>query len=64
MKYQDKEQIKNYLLKSSLVTFDKERSLVQFIGLELERCELKVSNEIMYEIYQVCKLLEINHLVI
>ena len=63
IKYNNKEQIKKYLLMSSLVTFIKKYNVIQFIGNELEGCELKVTDDIFTEILLACKLLDINHII-
>ena len=60
MRYENKKQIVKFLLKSSLVIFDTKREVIQFIGLELERCELKVPTQAFTEIFVACKALEIN----
>mgnify|MGYP003532103242 FL=1 len=62
IKYNNKEQIKKYLLMSSLVTFIKKYNVIHFIGNELEGCELKVSDDVFTEILLACKLLDINHI--
>lgn len=61
MKYYNKEQVKNLLFMSNLVNIDLERNLVQFIGNDLERCELKLSRELVSDILRVCQILEIKH---
>lgn len=64
MKYINKEQIKNYLLKSSFIIIDFKTNNVNFAGLELDRCFLKLDKELIYNIIDICKMLEINHYII
>ena len=64
MKYIDKKQVNNYLFKSSLVFFNSKTYNVGFVGVELERCELKLPEHIFRNTLTVCMLLDIEHYVI
>lgn len=64
MKYINKEQIKTYLLKSSSIVIDTLTNNVNFIGLELDRCFLKLDKELINDIIEVCNILEIQYYII
>jgi len=64
MKYINKEQIKNYLLKSSSVIIDIKTNNVNFAGVELDRCFLKLDKELISNIIDICEMLEIKYHII
>lgn len=64
MKYIDKEQVVKLILKSSIIYIYTDTLIAQFIGITLEKCEMKLPIEILEEITFICDLLEIEYRVI
>lgn len=61
MKYENKEQLRNFLNKSTFVLFDTKNYNIGFIGNELERCVIRVNSTVFNEIMTVCNILEIKN---
>jgi len=60
MKYENPKQIRELIYKSNVVYIYVDKNIVQFIGNELEKCEIKLPSELINEIATVCHILEID----
>lgn len=61
MKHKNIDQLKTLLFKSNCIYINSRTNEVNFIGYDLEKCSLKLPNDVINDIIKVCKILEIEH---
>lgn len=57
------EYLRNLLFKSTKVFIDYEKTIVYFIGKELDKCRLKVNKQTINDIATVCNILGIEYVI-